>query len=60
MYKKGMMKTILVTADFSEPSQTASHFAMYLAKKMKACSFMPCHSNGPSYNCCRAGFSWVG
>jgi len=30
------MKTILVTTDFSAPSQTAAHFAMYLANKMKA------------------------
>jgi nucleotide-binding universal stress UspA family protein len=30
-----MMKTILVTIDFSAPLQTASHFAMYLANKMK-------------------------
>lgn len=31
-----MMKTILVTTDFSAPSQTAAHFAMYLANTMKA------------------------
>ena len=30
-----MMKTILVTIDFSASSQTAAHFAMYLANKMK-------------------------
>lgn len=30
------MKTILVTTDFSAPSQTAAHFAVYLANKMKA------------------------
>ena len=31
-----MTKTILVTTDFSAPSQTAAHFAMYLANTMKA------------------------
>lgn len=37
------MKTILVTTDFSAPSQTAAHFAMYLAKTIKA-HLVLCHA----------------
>lgn len=37
------MKTILVTTDFSAPSQTAAHYAMYLANAMKA-HLILCHA----------------
>ncbi|MBB5638386.1 nucleotide-binding universal stress UspA family protein [Pedobacter cryoconitis] len=38
-----MMKTILVTTDFSAPSQTAARYALYLANAMKA-HLVLCHA----------------